>query len=174
VRLEQHGERLDDRDLPVAGAALRLLPPDPRRAAADLGQGRPDVEAPAGQVDVLPGEREQLPEPQAGEQRGGDGAAPRRGATAIISNASSSVSTVGWREWLRGIFTPSSGSVSRCPSICAALRQLRSTAMDCRTLLADSGPATCPATQLRTWCGWIFASGSGPKTGSSSRRRIPR
>ena len=38
--------------------------------------------------------------------------------------------------------------------------------------VADSGPATWPA--VRTWCGWIFASGSGPKTGSSSRRRIPR
>jgi hypothetical protein len=33
---------------------------------------------PAGQVDVLAGQREQLPEPQAGEQGGGDGAAPRR------------------------------------------------------------------------------------------------
>jgi hypothetical protein len=44
------------------------------------GQGRPDVEPPAGQVDVLAGQREQLPEPQAGEQGGGDrrSATPRR------------------------------------------------------------------------------------------------
>ena len=78
------------------------------------------------------------------------------GAACTIASASDSVRTIGCRKYARGSFTPSSGRVSRCPSICADFRQLRRTAICWRTLLAQCGPATCAATQVRTWCGWIL------------------
>jgi hypothetical protein len=81
VRLEPNGEGLDDRDLPVASPALGLLALEPWRAAVDPVRVAWDVQAPSGQVDVLPGQREQLAEPQPGEQSGRNGALPvgRRG-----------------------------------------------------------------------------------------------
>ncbi len=65
--LEPSGQGLDDRDLPVAGPALGLFALEPGRAGVDLGEGGPHVEAPAGQVDVVDGQRKQLAQTQPGE-----------------------------------------------------------------------------------------------------------
>lgn len=68
---EQAGELLDQRHLANRGGRLRRRPPS-RFAAMGAGELRADPNQASGKVDVLPNQPEELGDPQAAEEGGGD------------------------------------------------------------------------------------------------------